>query len=57
MKEKKYTYKEFIDKFFPNRKCPKCGMDILKEEQRQNMRFEVCNSCGYEKYIGTQIVW
>jgi len=56
MKEARtYTYKEFIDKFMPNSKCPKCGDAIPIHRMIGGEWWCICPMCDYKELDKHQI--
>ena len=49
---KTYTYHQFIDKFLPNRKCPKCKKDVPIRREIRGEYWLICPSCDFVKYDG-----
>jgi len=44
---KKYTYKEFIDTFSPNSKCPSCDNAVPIRRTIRGEVWRICPSCDW----------
>jgi len=44
---KTYTYKEFVDKFIPNMRCPNCKNAVPIRRKIRGEFWRICPSCDY----------